>query len=70
MEPNTNDAEDTVQKLCAEANECDQAKLRDLRSRLLAFLHEHASLLTSMSEDTYQALRRLKGLRVRHRASR
>jgi len=70
MEPNTNDVEDTVQNLCAEANECDQAKLSDLRSRLKVFLHEHVSILISCSEDTYQALRKLKALRVRRRASR
>jgi hypothetical protein len=69
MESIPNDVEDTVQKLCAEANaEHDQLKLRDVRSRLGVFLHEHASILTSMSEDTYQALRRLKGHGVRHRA--
>ena len=69
MEPITNDVEDTVQKLCAEASaEHDQLKLRDVRSRLEVFLHEHASILTSMSEDTYQALRKLKRRGVRRRA--
>jgi hypothetical protein len=69
MEPITSDVEDTVQKLCAEANaEHDQLKLRDVRSRLEVFLHEHASILTSMSEDTYQALRKLKRRGVRRRA--
>ncbi len=69
MEPIINDVEDTVQKLCAEANaERDQVKLKDVRSRLEVFLHEHSSILTSMSEDTYQALRRLKGRGVRHGA--
>ena len=66
MELTTND-EDTVQKLCAEANaECDKAKLRDVRSRLGAFLHEHPSILNSMSEDTYQALQQLSRFGVRH----
>jgi hypothetical protein len=70
MEPIAND-EDTVRKLCVEANtERDRVKLRDVRSRLEAFLREHARMLTSMSEDTYKALRKLKGFRVRHRASR
>jgi hypothetical protein len=69
MEPITNDVEDTVQKLCAEASaEHDRLKLRDVRSRLEVFLHEHASILTSMSEETYQALRKLKRLGVRRRA--
>ena len=69
MEPIINDVEDTVQKLCAEANaERNQGKLKDVRARLDVFLHEHASILTSMSEDTYEALRKLKGLGVRHRA--
>jgi hypothetical protein len=69
MEPLINDVEDTVQKLCAEANaEHDQLKLKDVRSRLELFLHEHTSVLTSMSEETYQALRKLKRLGVRRRA--
>jgi len=29
------------------------------------YLHEHASILTSMSEDTYQALRKIKPVRRR-----
>ena len=66
MEP-VNDAENTIQKLCEQANaEHNQGKLREVRSRLKSFLHEHASLLISMSEDTYQALRRHRGLRARH----
>jgi hypothetical protein len=69
MESIANDVEDTIQRLCAEiSTERDQVKLRDVRSRLEMYLHEHASILTSMSEDTYQALRKVKGLRVRHRA--
>ena len=68
MEP-TDENEDTVQRLCAEANaERNQGKLKEVRARLQVFLHEHASILTSMSEDTYQALRRLQGHGVRHRA--
>ena len=55
----------------AQANEeGDPGKLRDVRSRLWAFLHEHASILISGSEETYQALRKLKALRARRRASR
>jgi hypothetical protein len=68
MEP-TDENEDTVQRLCAEANaERNQGKVKDVRARLEVFLHEHSSILTSMSEDTYQALRSLKGHGVRHRA--
>jgi hypothetical protein len=60
MEPINNDDENTVRKLCAEANaERNRARLRQLRCRLGTFLHEHASLLTSMSEETYEALRQL-----------
>jgi hypothetical protein len=67
MEP-VNDAESTIQKLCAQAEaEHNQGRLREVRFRLKSFLHEHASLLISMSEDTYQALRRLRGLRGRRR---
>ena len=68
MEP-TDENEDTVQRLCAEANaERNQGKVKDVRARIRVFLHEHASILTSMSEDTYQALRKLKGHGLRHRA--
>ena len=71
MEPIANDIEDSIQRLWAEADaERDQAKLKDVRARLELYLHEHAWILTSMSEDTYQALRKLKGLRVRRRAQR
>jgi hypothetical protein len=57
MEP-INDDENTVRKLCAEANaELNRTKLKGVRSRLKAFLREHASLLISMSEETYEALR-------------
>ena len=58
MEPIINDDENTVRKLCAEANaERNRTRLKGVRSRLKAFLREHASLLTSMSEETYEALR-------------
>ena len=64
-----NGDEDTVKKLCVEVSaERNRARLRHLRSRLRAFLHEHASLLTSMSEDTYQALRQLRLSRVCHQS--
>ena len=66
MEP-LNDDEEKVRKLCAEANaEHNRARLSKVRSRLGMFLHEHASILNSMSEDTYQALRQLSWFRVRH----
>jgi hypothetical protein len=62
MEPIINDDENTVRKLCAEANaERNRTKLKGVRSRLKAFLREHASLLTSMSEETYEALRQRRG---------
>jgi hypothetical protein len=61
MEP-INDDENTVRKLCAEANaERNRTRLKGVRSRLKAFLREHASLLISMSEETYQALRQRRG---------
>ena len=66
MESVADDVEATIQRLCAEASaERDQVKLRDVRSRLELYLHEHGSILTSMSEDTYQALRKLKPVRRR-----
>jgi hypothetical protein len=62
MEPIINDDENTVRKLCAEANaERNRARLKGVRCRLKGFLREHASLLTSMSEETYQASRQLRG---------
>ena len=67
MEPIDND-ENTVQQLCAEANAArNLASLKDVRCRLEAFLREHASLLTSMSNETYEALRQWRG-RVRYRS--
>ena len=67
MEPINND-ENTIQKLCAEAKtERNRARHREVRSQLVAFLREHASLLTSISEETYQALQQLPRRRVRHR---
>jgi hypothetical protein len=67
MEP-INDDENTVRKLCAEANaERNRTRLKGVRSRLKAFLREHASLLISMSEETYEALRQRRGA-VRYRS--
>jgi hypothetical protein len=67
MEP-INDDENTVRKLCAEANaERNRTRLKGVRSRLKAFLREHASLLISMSEETYEALRQRHGA-VRYRS--
>jgi hypothetical protein len=67
MEP-INEDENTVRKLCAEANsECNRTRLKGVRSRLKAFLREHASLLISMSEETYEALRQRRGA-VRYRS--
>jgi hypothetical protein len=61
MEP-INDDENTVRNLCAEANaERNRTRLKGVRSRLKAFLREHASLLISMSEETYEALRQRRG---------
>jgi hypothetical protein len=68
METTTNDVEDTIQRLCEGVDgERDLRKQRELRSRLGAFLHENAFVLTSMSELTYQALRKIKGRSARHR---
>jgi hypothetical protein len=66
MEPVANDVEETIQKLCAEADgERNLMKVMDIRARLAVYLHEHASVLTSMSEETYQALRKIKPVRRR-----
>ncbi len=57
-----NDDENTLRKLCAEANaERNRTRLKGVRTRLKAFLREHASLLISMSEETYEALRQRRG---------
>jgi hypothetical protein len=69
MEQQT-EVEETVKRLCAQASaERNSLKLKDVLARLKQVLHEHTSTLRSMSEDTYQALRKLKAPSVRNRVS-
>jgi hypothetical protein len=69
MEQRT-EVEETVKRLCAEAStERNRSELRRVLARLKQILREHASTLRSMSEETYQALRKLKKPSVRHRVS-
>lgn len=69
MEQQT-EVEETVKRLCAEAStERNRSELRRVLARLKQVLHEHASTLRSMSEETYQALRKLKTPSVRRRVS-
>jgi hypothetical protein len=60
MEQQQTEVEETVKRLCAEAStERNRSELRRVLARLNQILHEHASTLRSMSEETYQALRKL-----------
>jgi len=52
--------ENTVKQLCAEASaQRDRRKLKNVRIQLKEFLHEHTDVLRSMSDDTFEALRKV-----------
>ena len=56
----TAEAENTVKQLCAEARALrNRQEFKDVLIRLREFLHEHTELLRSMSDDTYDALRKI-----------
>jgi hypothetical protein len=56
----TEEVENTVKQLCAEANaQQDRRKLKNVLIRLKEFLHEHSNVLRSMSDDTFEALRKV-----------
>jgi hypothetical protein len=54
------EVENTLKKLCAEASA--QRNRRDFKNmviQLREFLHEHNEVLRSMSDDTFEALRKV-----------
>jgi hypothetical protein len=56
----TDEVEDTVKKLCAEASaQRDRIELKNVMIRLREFLHEHTDVVRSMSDDTFDALRKV-----------
>ena len=56
----TDEAENTVKQLCAEASaQRDRRGVENVMIRLREFLHEHTDVLRSMSYDTFDALRKV-----------
>jgi len=58
------EVENTVKRLCAEANvqRDDRRQFYYLQLRLREFLQEHMDVFKSMSDDTFNALRKVWGL--------
>ena len=49
-----------MKQLCADASaHWDRRKLKNVLIRLKDFLHEHTDALRSMSDDTFEALRKV-----------
>jgi hypothetical protein len=56
----TAEVENTVKQLCAEASaKRDRRELKYVMIRLREFLHEHTDVFRSMSDDTFDALRKV-----------
>ena len=56
----TYDVENTVKRLCVEASALrDRRQFNYVLIRLRAFLREHNEVLRSMSDDTFEALRKV-----------
>ena len=56
----TEEVENTVKQLCAEASaQRDRRKFKDVLIQLKEFLDEHTEVLRSMSDDTFEALRKV-----------
>jgi len=52
--------ENTVKQLCAEASaQRDRSQFKNVLIQLREFLHEHNEVLRSMSDDTFEALRKV-----------
>ena len=52
--------ENTVKQLCAKASgQRDRRKLKNVLIQLKKFLHEHTDVLRSMSDDTFDAFRKV-----------
>jgi hypothetical protein len=56
----TDEIENTLKRLCAEASaQRNRHQFRNVLIRLREFLHEHSEVLRSMSDDTFEALRKV-----------
>jgi len=56
----TDEIENTLKRLCAEASaQRNRQQFRNVLIRLKEFLHEHCEVLRSMSDDTFEALRKV-----------
>jgi len=52
--------ENTLKGLCAQASaERNRQQFRSVLIKLREFLHEHSEVLRSMSDDTFEALRKV-----------
>ena len=56
----TEEVENTVKQLCAKARaQRDRRKLKNVLIQLKDLLHEHTDVLRSMSDDTFDAFRKV-----------
>lgn len=56
----SDEVENTLKKLCAEASaQRDRLALKNVMIRVREFLHDHRDVLRSMSDDTFDALRKV-----------
>jgi hypothetical protein len=56
----TKEVENTVKQLCADASaQRGRRKFKYVLIQLKKFLHEHTEVLRSMSDDTFEALRKV-----------
>ena len=56
----TDEVENTLKRLCAKASaQRNPRQFKHVLIRLRHFLHEHNELLRSMSDDTFEALRKV-----------
>jgi hypothetical protein len=55
----TQEAENTVRLLCAQVSALQGRKLKRVRIELKDFLREHTEVLRSMSDETFEALRKV-----------
>jgi len=56
----TYEVENTVKQLCAQASaQRNRRRFKYVLIQLREFLHEHDEVLRSMSDDTFEALRRV-----------
>jgi hypothetical protein len=56
----TEEVENTLKQLCAKASaQRNRRQFQSVLIQLREFLHEHNELLRSMSDDTFEALRKV-----------